>query len=103
MCERNRTMCRAAANETDSTESLTDTTGVAKVTFGNDVPANLLGSIVLVDTPALDGQLKTAAGNPLCLRWRREPATWSARTDGFEVIRIHIASASLTGCLRPGR
>jgi hypothetical protein len=26
--------------------------------FGNDVPANLLGSIVLVDTPALDGQLQ---------------------------------------------
>ena len=51
-----------AANETDSTESLTDTTGVAKVTFGNDVPANLLTSIQLVDTAALDTQLHTDDG-----------------------------------------
>ena len=37
--------------------SLLTASGTAVVNFGNDVPANLLGSIVLVDTPALDGQL----------------------------------------------
>ena len=51
----------ARTDETDSTESLT-ATGTAVVNFGNDVPANLLGSIVLVDTPALDGQLHTHDG-----------------------------------------
>ena len=35
------------------------------MTFGNDVPADLPGSIVLVDTPALDAQLTTLAGNPV--------------------------------------
>ena len=54
-----------AANETDSTESLTDSTGIAKVTFGNGVPATLLTSIQLVDTAALDTQLTTLAGNPV--------------------------------------
>ena len=42
LATRNLDQVPPAANETDSTESLTDTTGVAKVTFGNDVPANLL-------------------------------------------------------------
>ena len=51
----------ARTDETDSTESLT-ATGTAVVNFGNDVPASLLGSIVLVDTPALDGQLHTHDG-----------------------------------------
>ena len=51
----------ARTDETDSTESLT-ATGTAVVNFGSDVPANLLGSIVLVDTPALDGQLHTHDG-----------------------------------------
>ena len=65
MATRNLDQVPPAANETDSTESLTDTTGVAKVTFGNDVPANLLTSIMLVDTAALDTQLTTLAGNPV--------------------------------------
>ena len=51
----------ARTDETDSTELLT-ATGTAVVNFGSDVPANLLGSIVLVDTPALDGQLQTHDG-----------------------------------------
>ena len=51
----------ARTDETDSTESLT-ASGTAVVNFGSDVPANLLGSIVLVDTPALDGQLHTHDG-----------------------------------------
>ena len=47
-------------------QSLTDTTGVAKVTFGGDVPTDLLASIKLVDTgAALDTQLTTLAGNPV--------------------------------------
>ena len=51
----------ARTDETASTGSLT-ATGTAVVNFGSDVPANLLGSIVLVDTPALDGQLHTHDG-----------------------------------------
>ena len=45
--------------------------------FGNDVPANLLGSIVLVDTPALDGQLQTHDGQSVSLR-SMAAATWLA-------------------------
>ena len=51
----------ARTDETASTGSLT-ASGTAVVNFGSDVPANLLGSIVLVDTPALDGQLQTHDG-----------------------------------------
>ena len=51
----------ARTDETASTGSLT-ASGTAVVNFGNDVPANLPGSIVLVDTPALDGQLHTHDG-----------------------------------------
>ena len=51
---RNLDQVPPAANETDSTESLTDASGIAKVTFGKDVPADLLTSIELVDTAALD-------------------------------------------------
>ncbi len=86
----------AAANETDSTESLTDTTGVAKVTFGNDVPANLLGSIVLVDTPALDTQLTTLAGNPVVFALEAATGDLVGKDGSTEVIRIHITGASLT-------
>ena len=55
LATRNLDQVPPAANETDSTESLIDASGIAKVTFGNDVPANLLTSIKLVDTAALDG------------------------------------------------
>ena len=41
LATRNLDQVPPAANETDSTESLTDASGVAKVTFGKDVPANL--------------------------------------------------------------
>ena len=86
-----------AANETDSTESLTDTTGVAKVTFGNDVPANLLGSIVLVDTgAALDTQLTTLAGNPVVFALEAATGDLVGKDGATEVIRIHITGASLT-------
>ena len=65
LATRNLDQVPPAANETDSTESLTDASGIAKVTFGNGVPANLLTSIQLVDTAALDTQLTTLAGNPV--------------------------------------
>ena len=96
LATRNLDQVPPAANETDSTESLTDTTGIAKVTFGNDVPANLLTSIKLVDTAALDTQLTTLAGNPVV--FALEAATGDlVGTDGAtEVIRIHITGASLT-------
>ena len=48
-------------DETDSTESLTQS-GTVVVNFGNDVPFNLLNSIVLQDTRALDGQLQRLNG-----------------------------------------
>ena len=51
----------ARTDETASTGLLTQS-GTAVVNFGSDVPANLMGSIVLVDTSALDGQLHTHDG-----------------------------------------
>ena len=97
-----RTGSRTAANdtvtartdETDSTESLT-ASGTAVVNFGNDVPANLLGSIVLVDTPALDGQLQTHDGQSVTFALDAAAAIWLARQAGAtEVIRIHLVSAA---------
>ena len=86
-----------AANETDSTESLTDTTGVAKVTFGNDVPANLSD----VDCAggyraALDTQLTTLAGNPVVFALEAATGDLVGKDGSTEVIRIHITGASLT-------
>ena len=85
-----------AANETDSTESLTDSTGIAKVTFGNGVPANLLTSIELVDTAALDTQLTTLAGNPVVFALEAGTGDLAGKDGSTEVIRIHITGASLT-------
>ena len=85
-----------AANETDSTESLTDSTGIAKVTFGNGVPANLLTSIQLVDTAALDTQLTTLAGNPVVFALEAGTGDLVGKDGSTEVIRIHITGASLT-------
>ena len=85
-----------AANETDSTESLTDTTGVAKVTFGNDVPTDLMTSIELVDTAALDTQLTTLAGNPVVFALEAGTGDLVGKDGSTEVIRIHITGASLT-------
>ena len=79
-----------------TTESLTDATGVAKVTFGNDVPANLLTSIKLVDTAALDTQLTTLAGNPVVFALEAVTGDLVGKDGSTEVIRIHITGASLT-------
>src|SRR4030095_5231412 len=51
--------------ETDSTENATGS-GQVVVSFGGDVPpAPLVNSIVLLDSPALDGQLVDLDGNPV--------------------------------------
>ena len=96
LATRNLDQVPPAANETDSTESLTDTTGIAKVTFGNDVPANLLTSIKLVDTAALDTQLTTLAGNPVVFALEAGTGDLVGKDGSTEVIRIHITGASLT-------
>ena len=82
----------ARTDETDSTESLT-ASGTAVVNFGNDVPANLLGSIVLVDTPALDGQLHTHDGQSVTFALMRS-GDLVGSAGATEVIRIHLVSAA---------
>ena len=83
----------ARTDETDSTESLT-ATGTAVVNFGNDVPANLLGSIVLVDTPALDGQLHTHDGQSVTFALSGGDLVGTVSAGATEVIRIHLVSAA---------
>ena len=82
----------ARTDETDSTESLT-ATGTAVVNFGSDVPANLLGSIVLVDTPALDGQLQTHDGQSVTFALDGS-GDLVGSAGATEVIRIHLVSAA---------
>ena len=84
----------ARTDETDSTESLT-ATGTAVVNFGNDVPANLPGSIVLVDTPALDGQLHTHDGQSVTFALDGSgDLVGTVSAGATEVIRIHLVSAA---------
>ena len=84
----------ARTDETDSTESLT-ASGTAVVNFGNDVPANLLGSIVLVDTPALDGQLHTHDGQSVTFALDGSgDLVGTVSAGATEVIRIHLVSAA---------
>ena len=79
-----------APGEVDSTESLTQS-GTVVVSFGSDRPANLAASIVLLDTPALDGQLQTLNGNPVTFALVGGDLVGS---DGAtEVIRIKITGA----------
>ena len=82
----------ARTDETDSTESLT-ASGTAVVNFGSDVPANLLGSIVLVDTPALDGQLQTHDGQSVTFALDGS-GDLVGSAGATEVIRIHLVSAA---------
>ena len=89
----------ARTDETDSTESLT-ASGTAVVNFGSDVPANLLGSIVLVDTPALDGQLHTHDGQSVTFALDGI-GDLVGSAGATEVIRIHLVSAAAgPGCGR---
>ena len=66
------------------------------VTFGNDVPANLAASIVLVDTPALDGQLQTLASNPVNFTLDGGDLVGRDSVSNAEVIRIALTGATLT-------
>ena len=83
----------ARTDETDSTELLT-ASGTAVVNFGSDVPANLLGSIVLVDTPALDGQLQTHDGQSVVFALEAATGDLVGSAGATEVIRIHLVSAA---------
>ena len=85
------TRLTARTDETASTGSLT-ASGTAVVNFGSDVPADLLDSIVLVDTPALDGQLHTHDGQSVVFALWRGDLVGSA--GATEVIRIHLVSAA---------
>ena len=85
------TRLTARTDETASTGSLTPS-GTAVVNFGNDVPANLLDSIVLVDTAALDGQLHTHDGQSVTFALSGGDLVGSA--GATEVIRIHLVSAA---------
>ena len=87
------TRLTARTDETASTESLT-ASGTAVVNFGNDVPANLLGSIVLVDTPALDGQLHTHDGQSVTFALSGGDLVGTVSAGATEVIRIHLVSAA---------
>ena len=70
-------------------------TGTAVVNFGSDVPANLLGSIVLVDTPALDGQLHTHDGQSVTFALDGSgDLVGTVSAGATEVIRIHLVSAA---------
>ena len=76
--------------ETDSTESATDS-GQVTVSFGQDVPGNLLNSIVLLDSAALDGQLVDLDGNPVTFALVGGELVGTA--NGVQVIVISITNA----------
>jgi T1SS-143 domain-containing protein len=77
-------------DETNGGGSLTHA-GQVVVTFGADVPANLLASIVLKDDAALDGQLQTLNG--VNVTFALEGGDLVGRSGGTEVIRIEITDA----------
>ena len=83
------------SDETDSTESLTGS-GTATVDFNNDVPVSLAGSIVLVDTLALDNQLQTLDGLNVTFALDISGDLVGTVSGGTrEVIRIEITGAAL--------
>ncbi|MCT2558920.1 DUF5801 domain-containing protein [Tsuneonella sp. YG55] len=78
--------------EIDAGGNLTDS-GSVTVDFGGDVPSDLAGSIVLLDDPAYDGQLKTLDGNDVT--FAVEGGVLVGRdSGGAEVIRIAITGAA---------
>ncbi len=81
--------------EIDSTESLTDAAEIT-VNFGNDVPVNLLASIVLNDDPALDLQLVSLNGVPVTFA-NDGPQALVGSAGLTPVIRIEVTSASALG------
>ncbi len=70
---------------------LATASGTATVNFGADKPANLAGSITLLDTAALDNQLYTVDNNPVTFALVGGVLVGSS--NGNEVIRIEITGA----------
>ncbi len=79
--------------ETDANE-LAVNTGTAVVNFGNDVPSNLLASIQLVATAALDGQLQTLAGVNVTFALESGKLVGRPAGIGTAVVTIEIVKAS---------
>jgi T1SS-143 domain-containing protein len=77
--------------ETDHGENLTDSGNVV-VNFGDDVPANLATSIVLLDSPALDGQLVDLDGNPVTFALNGS-GQLVGTANGVQVMIISITGA----------
>ncbi len=77
--------------EVTGTNSLTDS-GSVTVNFGGDVPTDLAASIVLLDNPAYDGQLKTLDGNPVTFAVE-SGALVGRDSGGAEVIRVTVTGA----------
>ena len=79
----------ARTDETDSTESLT-ATGTAVVNFGNDVPADLLGSIVLVDTAGAGRPAADADGQSVTFALDRQRRSGWHRRCGSDRGHPHL-------------
>jgi large repetitive protein len=85
--------------EVTGTNSASDLSGSVVVDYGNDVPADLLGSVVLVDDPAYDTQIRTLDGNFVTFALELNTATMrddlvGRSVGGDEVIRIAITGAT---------
>ena len=79
--------------ETDSTESTT-ANGTIVIDYGTDIPAVLDGSLVLLDTSALDGQLKTLDGQPVTFALVGGKLVGSVDGGETPVITIEILSGA---------
>ncbi|MEB3416414.1 tandem-95 repeat protein, partial [Alteriqipengyuania sp. WL0013] len=79
---------QADPQETAGTGSASASGSVA-VEFGSDLPADLAASIVLLDSPALDGQLTTLAGDPVVFALE-SGALVGRDGSGGEVLRIEL-------------
>ncbi|MGX7926335.1 Ig-like domain-containing protein [Tsuneonella sp. HG094] len=87
---------QAAPAESDGTESAIGS-GTALFQFGNDIPGVLAGSAVLVDTPALDGQLVTLAGENVVFGIEGGALVGRAGSSaGAEIIRIALTTSATT-------
>lgn len=83
--------------EVTGSNSPTDTSGRIVFDFKADLPSSLGGSAVLVDTGALDGQLKTLANEDVVFRLEGADLVGRAGTfAGPEVIRIALGGATNT-------
>ncbi|MGN3975487.1 beta strand repeat-containing protein, partial [Tsuneonella sp. SYSU-LHT278] len=67
--------------------------GTVTVDFGGDVPVDLAASIVLLDDPAYDGQLRTLDGDPVTFAIEGG-ALIGRDSAGAEVIRVTVTGAA---------